>query len=147
DHDDPARAELIRAQCELARQGWDDGASELAERVTHLLEENQQRWVGPIRHLVTEWRFRKGLLEWVEIDPVVFVEHAEKLFACAPVAHVRFNLCPGGTELARLFNSPHLGRLRTLELSGVRVAVDAFAVLFSSPRLARLTTLILDDTA
>src|SRR5262245_31359864 len=88
DHGHGAKAEFIRAQCELERlEEYDSRTRELDERVRQLLKENEQQWLGPIGRLAREWRFRKGLLDFIEVEPAVFVENGEKVFQHAPITH------------------------------------------------------------
>jgi uncharacterized protein (TIGR02996 family) len=48
EHGDPARAEFIRAQCQLARTAEaQPGRQELVARQKALLEKNRERWLPP----------------------------------------------------------------------------------------------------
>jgi uncharacterized protein (TIGR02996 family) len=58
------RAELIRAQCQLAR--LPDDAPErprLVKREQALLKRYAKRWAEPFRELITWWTFRRGFLD------------------------------------------------------------------------------------
>src|SRR5947208_16752710 len=74
------RGEFIRVQCELARLAEDDRRRwELADRERALLAEHEQRWVGPVRDLVSRWRFRRGFIEEVTLSAAALLEHGTEL--------------------------------------------------------------------
>jgi uncharacterized protein (TIGR02996 family) len=69
EHCEPARAEFIRVQCELARlQEWDDEWKPLSLRADELLQQHRAEWEAELRTL-TAWCngvFRRGFVEGVE---------------------------------------------------------------------------------
>ena len=69
---DPARAEFIRVQCELAKLTKDaPERPPLVEREQALLDENKERWAvplaGPVGWMPHQVRFRRGFVEEVEL--------------------------------------------------------------------------------
>jgi uncharacterized protein (TIGR02996 family) len=74
EHDDPARAEFIRLQCELARMTtWAAPRRRAAEeRAAELLREHQKRWLGDLAAHPGDWQFRRGFpdeLQWARHPP------------------------------------------------------------------------------
>src|SRR5262249_35011121 len=110
DHEEPERAEFIRAQCELARldeAARANGAGP-ARRARQLLKRHERAWLGPLTRFCRGWEFRRGLLEVVTIEARDFLEHALRLFRSAPVRHIRF--LNARDLLLPLLSSAHLGR-------------------------------------
>src|SRR5262245_16313050 len=69
DHGDPDRAAFIRVQIELARLPKDDPRrADLAGREKGLLDRHAWEWAGPLGDRVTEWAFRRGFVEKVDVD-------------------------------------------------------------------------------
>src|SRR5262245_57708734 len=63
---DPARAEFIRVQCELAGLPEDDPRRPaLEDREHELLDEHEPEWLGDYGRIAHEWEFRRGFLEGV----------------------------------------------------------------------------------
>jgi uncharacterized protein (TIGR02996 family) len=70
DHDDPARAELIRLQVRP-----EQGPEFTQIRVAQLTEQHGQRWLGALAPYVNQaWSFRRGLLH-LEADASVLFAH------------------------------------------------------------------------
>lgn len=73
EHDDPARAEFIRLQVELARlPRWSEDPRRRAaeERAAELQRDHQVRWLGGLVSLPGEWQFRRGFA-----DELVWARH------------------------------------------------------------------------
>src|SRR3954465_13878190 len=69
DHGDPARADFIRVQCELARLERDDErGAELKRREKQLLDENEGRWAEGLSDVAWGWQFARGLPDQVTLD-------------------------------------------------------------------------------
>src|SRR5262245_32494521 len=89
DHGDPARAEFIRVQIELASQPGDDTRRRaLQDREEDLLRAHEDEWrarLAPVPH--STWGpFTRGFVERVEIyTQEDFLAHAAALFASAPL--------------------------------------------------------------
>ncbi len=70
EHDDPARAEFVRVQCELAKlPDHDDGYAALEDREHELLAEHEAKWLGDGPYPPDEWTFRRGFVDEVRLDP------------------------------------------------------------------------------
>src|SRR5262249_47417497 len=108
------------------------------------------RWLGPLRDVLANWEFRRGLLEWVSLDAEAFVEHAEDMFRRGPVREA--DLEHVGRVLPDLLNGPHLRRLRGLSFGdpsvhGDHLGSDELAALATSPALSGLTAVSLKGHA
>jgi uncharacterized protein (TIGR02996 family) len=114
------RTEFIRVQCALARMPRDEPRrEELAAREQALLAAHQKEWAGPLAGLAEKCEFQRGFAEAVTLAGEDFLEHAEALFATAPVRDATFGSrwsdVPG--TLARLAASPSVTRLEAVGLS------------------------------
>ncbi len=158
----PARAEFIRVQCARARLPADDPRADgLRERAQTLLMNNWEAWVGPLRRVVGRtagitgetwvlggyhpdgrWRFRRGFVEELSLTSDVLLDHANELFAIAPLR--RLNLWRAGPQVPALARLPYLAGVEALEFSDPwdnLVRADGMAALAASPYLARLASL------
>jgi uncharacterized protein (TIGR02996 family) len=143
---EPERAELIRTQIAYVRAAnEDEWLGALEDRAQELLRKYERTWTGSLRMLgVVGWGFRRGFVEWVQLNAVEFIAHHEKLFRQAPVREVAFfDATEVGAELARC---PGLAQLEGLDLgdtgpSGNRLDLPAARALGRSPHLGRLTAL------
>jgi uncharacterized protein (TIGR02996 family) len=144
-----ARAELIRAQCELERLPEDDPArAALARRCRELLRAHGREWLAPVRKsgLGKEWQFRRGFVESVKVPAWRFVEIARKLFELAPITSVYFP--EASNEVRGLAGCPELARLRRIDLRVMCICGgcpihDELEVLLASPQITNLTHLVL----
>jgi uncharacterized protein (TIGR02996 family) len=141
--DDP-RGEFIRIQIDLERLPPDDpGWETLKRREQEILDKYAWEWAEPLRHLITEWTYRRGFIEQVETSLEVPASTITGLFRLAPVRHIRdtgqfFDL-DGLVEAL-----PSLRHLTGLEFWGLCGFDDEkMEVILNSPRLAGLRTLIL----
>ncbi len=143
EHGNAERAEFIRTQIDLSR---------LPE-----YEPLWQRYRASRRWGLLEGDLRKGLpklpegLEWVHLcfhrgfpwkvwvhDLGALLTHARYLFAQAPVQALKD---VGRQEFTRLARSPHLKRMRALELSGHHIGERLIDVLSESRYATRITDL------
>lgn len=145
-----ARAELIRAQCELERDPRPARRKELNARVRRLLEAHAEAWLRPFRatkHYPAP-RFRRGFPEAVRMSASNFLHAGDRLFRELPT--LRAARFPDASNevggRGRLAASPHLARLAELDLhdmcncGGCRIG-DELRELFASPHAANLTAL------
>src|SRR5579884_4558649 len=66
--DDPARADFIRLQIQLTRQGEKAPRHrDLATREWQLFHHNRERWLGPLADFADPWAFRRGFPEDVAL--------------------------------------------------------------------------------
>jgi uncharacterized protein (TIGR02996 family) len=84
---DPARAEFIRAEIEMAKlpddhPRWQD----MRDRAGKLWLENGERWYGELLPLAENVGTARGFLESVEVNASGFVKHAATFMARAPSA-------------------------------------------------------------
>ena len=77
-----ADAEFIRVQIELAAlPPLSKRAAELIARQNALLACWQRVWLGDWADVLGGWTFRRGLIEAVQADASVFLDHAADWFA------------------------------------------------------------------
>jgi uncharacterized protein (TIGR02996 family) len=169
EHGDPARAEFIRLEIEMARLMDDHPRwEEPRDRASAIWEEHGERWYGDLLRLAENVGTERGFLESVELNASGFIKHAATLMKHAPVRDVflfrykthfrRLVRCP---ELARverlefapegatldakdaeaLAASPYTTNLRVLDLWDSQVGPEGGVALAGSPRLARLEKL------
>lgn len=146
DHGESDRAEFIRTQCRLARLGeGDPERADLERRESELLGAFGLDWAEPLRGLVSEFAFRRGFVEAVEVtDREDLAGCLRRAMDLAPVRSLRLVL--SAEEVPEVPGAgPGLGRLRELFL-----ALDSepdphgLRSLFESGRFAGLTTFMLD---
>jgi uncharacterized protein (TIGR02996 family) len=170
---DPERAEFIRLQCRLA--GPEEVAprerARLAEREKALLQEWGKAWMAPLRGCFARYEFRRGFVERVTVQTKKFVASADAFLLLTPLRvvklrdprdHVeRLAATPalgrldglslnfgklGQARLGTFLASPHLGRLRFLDLGNNNLAAGGMTILAkAAPRLESLRHLALDD--
>ncbi len=109
EHGDADRAEFIRLQCSLAR----DGANFAREaRAAELLTANRPRWIVP--DMPGRQLFRRGFVEFVHLSADDFLEHADRLATAAPIVGLRLSAAAGRTS--RLVLVDWLKRVQSLEI-------------------------------
>jgi uncharacterized protein (TIGR02996 family) len=134
-------AEFIRVQLELARIAIEDERRPyLLSRQAWLLARHAKEWGRHLRGLARRWEFRRGLVEGVTLRADRFLAHAEKLFALAPIRHLRL-VTDASQNLA---DCPQLARVSELTLSGTPVSStnpSPLHALLRSPHLQGLRSL------
>jgi uncharacterized protein (TIGR02996 family) len=167
---EPERAEFIRLQVEWARLDWtNDRGADLQLRERELLARHGETWLGPLRGLVKEPQYRRGLLHaqavgqralaglesLAETEALAWVAElkvrgldtvlAGWLAGCRLLAHLTaLDLGNNGIQdegVQALAAAPSLSRLTALDLSRNGIRAEGAAALASSPHLARLTAL------
>lgn len=114
EHGDPDRAEFIRLQIALAREGAaDDRLHAGVARAKELLAANKPRWEIPDLHGVQS--FRRGFVESLQVSTDEFIAHADRIGQSAPVIGLR--LVNAGPFLDALYRVPWLSRLEELDLT------------------------------
>ena len=146
-HGDADRAEFIRLQIEAAalkRAGRHDDALRGFQRISILEHRSGKHWAGPIRQSVKSVGFFRGFVEWVDMDASNFLEHAEELFAMAPIRRLKLTgLIP---VLEAVCSSPHLARLVSLNLEYQQIGDDGVKMIARSPHVQKLVYLGLLET-
>jgi uncharacterized protein (TIGR02996 family) len=143
DHDEPARAELIRISIERDRLAQDDPArNELSGRIQAILTENEAAWTAPLRPLASGWKFVRGLIDEVELEAARFVEHADTLLRLTPTSGLRIHV-DGWQGVRTLVGSKRLLLIRRLTLLGGRMGGAGSRILAESPHIANLKSLSL----
>jgi uncharacterized protein (TIGR02996 family) len=141
-----ARAEFIRVQCALATLPEDDDRRwALETRQKQLLWQHGKHWARPLRRLVRTWEFRRGFIEGITVRTGDFLANGDELFRLAPIRHVR--LLGAADLLPELAGSPHLARMRGLDLRHQPIDADHFRFLMRSTHLQELHALNLRGTA
>jgi hypothetical protein len=110
--------------------------------------------------LIAGLEFHRGFVEHVAMRAARFLEIADELFALAPIRHLTLTYTRGpdhtdGALFEKLLASPHLARIRSLELPGRVIDNDYTALnrltdgdlarIAASPRLAALGYLAFVD--
>lgn len=149
---DPDRAEFIRVQIALARNGT-AGRPQLYERQVQLLARHRREWSSEAESVVRtpgQFFFRRGFVDDVDADAFEFVERAADLYRRTPVQHLR--LRPGQSPphenaqlMRRLAGSPELVCLRSLSLAHNRIGSDGMEALAVCQYLGRLQSLNLGN--
>jgi uncharacterized protein (TIGR02996 family) len=134
----PERAEFIRVQCRLATTGpYDPERPHLQWRQGQLLTEPHKKAWGelPVKP-VKQKAFHRGFVEDVTLHAALFLEGADQLFSRIPLRMVRpLKIGPVWSEL---LTSPHLLRLRGLDLHNSALSQTRCKALAASERLAGL---------
>jgi uncharacterized protein (TIGR02996 family) len=144
EHDDPARAEFIRVQCSLARMPAGDlRRPALQQRETELLGQYGWVWAEGLGRQVSEWRYRRGFIECVELGLETSRDDIVAVLQKAPIRHIRdvSQFCNLSGVVDAL---PDLDQLTGLEFWGLYAFDNALlAKILASRHLANLRTLIL----
>jgi len=153
-----ARAEFIRVQCELERCASDhDRRMSLQKRERQLLKKHAAQWLAdlsaaqvladrdPIVDKRPVWQFRRGFLHSATVVAQRFAQVAETLYRVAPTVRAVF-LCQGSGSVESLIRTPHLARVKELDLERMCSCercpiLNELRNLFASPLVANLTHL------
>jgi uncharacterized protein (TIGR02996 family) len=147
DHGEAARAEFVRLQVEIAR-GGDTREGELARREQELRREHESAWLGPLRLLVENRTWRRGLLHMAmtatrfRSQPTRTASQSEA-WAWVYGATLR-NVSPKGA--AWVAASPLLADLNTLHIGGnetFAISPGGAEALSASRHVRYLTRLLL----
>jgi uncharacterized protein (TIGR02996 family) len=144
EHDDPARAEFIRVQCERARLPEDSPQRRgLLEREEALFRRHGDAWLGPWERLHPEATFERGFLTGLSIRYYARVPLGELAEAVAPYLRhlekltLEWNTLTTGLLEALAADPPR--NLSALEVRRCRRGNAAVKAVAGFPRLARLT--------
>jgi uncharacterized protein (TIGR02996 family) len=109
EHGDADRAEFIRLQCAIARDGARPGERERADA---LQAANRKRW--KVQGIPGRQLFRRGFVEYLHIAADDLLRYADHIGRSAPVTHLRLSAASDRT--VRLLRIDWIGRLRSLEI-------------------------------
>jgi uncharacterized protein (TIGR02996 family) len=138
------RADFICLQCQAAALAPSSPRRLAAEAVAHdLLLRHEADWLGPLLGHVSNWEFRRGLLDFVTVPAATFLAHAEEWLPRLPLIGVHLRQASG--HVAALAACPQLAHLNALYLGDNRLTDDDVAALADSPHLGRLTVLYLQS--
>ena len=151
-----ARAEFIRAQCELARpaaKGASARRAGLRKRVKALYSAHSTTWESILPAALTErrygdylYRWARGFFSWADYpDLDTFFATADAVFTSQPIDGLSVSRLRK-EQFAAFANSPHLAGLRTLNLyhsssRGEQMGDEEAALLAASPYLGNLRSL------
>ncbi|AGA28644.1 TIGR02996 domain-containing protein [Singulisphaera acidiphila] len=141
---EPERGEFIRVQCALDTMSADDPRRPpLQAREAELLEQHGWTWAEEFGTEITEWVFRRGFIERVEMSLERPADQILAVLSKGPIRHIRdagqFDDFDGLVEAL-----PQLDHLTGLEFWKLYVCNDRLvAKLLNSPHLRNLRTLIL----
>lgn len=144
DAGDVQRAEFIRLQCRLARMSAADPQfAELQQREAELLAQFAGLWALELGNSVSQWAYRRGFVDAVEMCLETSRDEIVALLQKAPIKRLRdiSQFC----DLQGVVDAlPDLAGLEGLELWGLYGFDDQLLdTLLQSPHLANLKTLIL----
>lgn len=148
---DTERAEFIRIQCELARLGEDDPRfRRLTARGKELEDEHRVEWQSDLPQFeeIFWGGFHRGFVAAVRVESVeTFAEHADAIFAAAPIRELRFHRV-FANEAKRIAMTRQLARVQVLDLEdGNMIGNQGAQALANSPYISGLTVLKLRGNA
>ncbi|MFO0847425.1 MAG: TIGR02996 domain-containing protein [Gemmataceae bacterium] len=135
EHGDPARAEFIRVQIDLARMDDDDPRrSALEDREHDLLVTNESGWLSDAVDGLQEWDWVRGFVEQITSGL-----YGTRLFGDFidrhPVSRWRvpYDFRDDASHPGMWLALPWIGRIRSIDLDGGRWAIDDLDDLLNAP--------------
>jgi uncharacterized protein (TIGR02996 family) len=147
EHGEPARAEFIRVQCELARLRRDDPrVAELRRREDELLAAHEADWrPGPFDGL-TLGSFLRGFIRELTVTRFeAFPAGIEKIAPVHPIAYLRIDRMRPA-EFRRLAQAEPLSTVGVQDVSGGTISNAAVRAFVLSPYLGNLWALYLNGS-
>jgi uncharacterized protein (TIGR02996 family) len=132
------RGEFIRLQVALAELNGTAPMTHIV-RAQELLITHEETWAATVRPLVAHCEFERGFVAGITLQLEAFLEHADALFARAPIQRVKIS--DVGTRIAQMAANPHLERLSGLDLSGNGLGDTGARILAADAHLPRLDSL------
>jgi uncharacterized protein (TIGR02996 family) len=137
-----ARGELIHVQCALAKLAPCSRPPELQARERELLGAHHREWGSFFQRIGCHcWEYRRGFVEGVGLPTSDFLAHAPALCRATPLRHLK--LYDAASAIVALAASPHLARLRELDLEHNDLGDEEALLLASSPHLGAVESLLL----
>ncbi len=148
ENDQPARAEFVRVQIELARGVPDrDRLRYLELRQRELLMAHDAEWVAPLAQVLEcrpgqwgGWVFRRGFVEYFNLPAPVINKHGAKLAKLTPVRELFLRPCTPG-NVVTLCVKPWLASVTHLYLVNADLTKVAIEALLDCPYLTRVRVL------
>jgi uncharacterized protein (TIGR02996 family) len=145
---DPARAEFVRVQVELARGVEErERRNALEKRQAELLIEHEREWVQPFAEVLDckpgewgGWVFRRGFVEYFHLPAAQVNRHGEKLARLTPVRELFLRPCTSMNVVA-LCKKPWLRSVTSLYMSAARLNANAVKALIACPHFESLRKL------
>jgi uncharacterized protein (TIGR02996 family) len=143
----PERAEFIRLQLDRFAAERASGAltGNAGLRESDIRQRFGKEWAGPIaayaRPYTTDgkyrgWEFERGFVALIRTDPDIVVDdRTSHLFELAPIEHLAIT---ADGPVRQVLTSPHLARMRSLELSHLGLGDDDARLLATEVKLDRL---------
>jgi uncharacterized protein (TIGR02996 family) len=144
EHGDAERAEFIRTQIEAHRTEENDARrKDLESRAEALLRTHRRAWRAPFK---VRYEIRRGFIESVGMTIDDYRRYSDELFRLAPITRLALIHLRTEADARTIAASPHLGRVRSLDLSyNLFVGDEPLEILFSSAHLTGLRDLSLRD--
>ncbi len=148
ENDQPARAEFVRVQIELACGVPDrDRLRYLELRQRDLLMAHDGEWVAPLAGVLGckpgrwgGWVFRRGFVEYFNLPAAVAIKQGGKLARLTPVRELFLRPC-GPANIVALCRKPWLATVTRLYMEGVTVTERAMVAMLQCPHLTNLRAL------
>ena len=148
EHNEPARAEFVRVQVELARGVTDrDRRRDLELRQRDLLVAHDAQWVTPLANVLGlrkgqwgGWVFRRGFVEYFHLPAALINKHGAKLARLTPVRELFLRPCTSGNVQA-LCRKPWLVSVTHLYMESVNLNPPAGRALLDCGYLTNLRVL------
>lgn len=147
--DQPARAEFVRVQIELARGVGDHNRrKQLEVRQRDLLVAHEWEWVEPLRVALNckpgrwgGWVFRRGFVEYFHVPGGVMNEFGARLAMLTPVRELFLNPCSSG-DVVGLCKQSWLGRVTGLYIPSTQLNESAARAILACRFRGTLRTLV-----
>jgi uncharacterized protein (TIGR02996 family) len=136
---DAPRGEMIRVQLELAKAPPRERALVLLRRMRELIVAHRAQWLGPLKEIAPDAVFERGFVEELSLSGTSFLRRGEVILKAHPVA--RLVLTQTRAVMAELAACPHLDGVWALSLRGEGLGDAEAITLAGSPHLARLRVL------
>lgn len=150
---DDGRAAFIRLQCDREqRSNLSADQGRLLEQERALLREHEQEWLTPLSGMVKDWTWKQGLVSSITLSGQALAEHADAIFALAPIRHICVSPCLRVSRLGmkrdwlRIFKTcPRFAELQSIQLCANHLSDEEALPLLESPYLTGLKRLHLSN--
>jgi uncharacterized protein (TIGR02996 family) len=151
ENEQPARAEFVRVQIELARGVPDRGRRRHLElRQRDLLIAHDPEWVAPLAKVLQckpgqwgGWVFRRGFVEYFNLPAAVINKHGDQLAQLTPVRELFLRPCTADDLLA-FCARPWVRSVAALHLPEVLITAPVARALVQCPHFIDLRRLVVE---